>query len=119
MVAKAAVAAAGYASFAGDISIRARGGGAVGAPRVTNAQEMWRAARRRQALLGSVRRAVLSLSDYASVVLFIRGLYGGLYERAHIIRYFPPRRRGTRARPSAVISVASRLQNLPCRIRYR
>jgi hypothetical protein len=33
---------------------------------------------------------VLSLSDYASLLLFrYRGLYGGLYEGAHIMRYFP------------------------------
>jgi hypothetical protein len=39
---------------------------------------------------GSDRR-LLSLSDYAPVRLVIwpGGFYGGLYERAHIIRYFP------------------------------
>jgi hypothetical protein len=33
---------------------------------------------------------VLSLSDYAYVLLFIWRFVWGLYERAHIIRYFPP-----------------------------
>ena len=33
---------------------------------------------------------LLSLSDYASVLLFIWGVVWGLYERAHTIRYFPP-----------------------------
>ena len=35
-------------------------------------------------------RSVLSLSDYASVLLFIWSFVWGLYERAHTIRYFPP-----------------------------
>jgi hypothetical protein len=33
---------------------------------------------------------ILSLSDYASVFLFIWRFVWGVYERAHIIRYFPP-----------------------------
>jgi hypothetical protein len=34
-------------------------------------------------------RRVLSLSDHASALLFIWRVVWGLYERAHIIRYFP------------------------------
>jgi hypothetical protein len=36
------------------------------------------------------RLALLSLSDYALVLLFMWRFVWGLYERAHIIRYFPP-----------------------------
>jgi hypothetical protein len=44
--------------------------------------------------LVSCRRAgVLSLSDYASVLLFIWRFVWGSYERAHIIRCFPPGKR--------------------------
>ena len=36
------------------------------------------------------RGGVLPLSDHASALLFIWRFDGGLYERAHIIRCFPP-----------------------------
>jgi hypothetical protein len=45
---------------------------------------------------------LLYLSDYASVLLFIWRFVWGLYERAHIIRYFPP---------SAVVPRPSSIEN--------
>ena len=48
------------------------------------------------------RSPVLYLSDHASVSYLYRGLYAGLYERAHILRYFPYYAGPARVRARAV-----------------
>jgi hypothetical protein len=48
------------------------------------------AARRDDTGLARPAQRLLYLSDYASVLLFIWRFVWGLYERAHIVRYFPP-----------------------------